>query len=192
MRTPILTTSLLLGSCLACGAALAQQADSSAATQPTASTTIVVGVGAESADLVHRVRFGPDGMVVEKTIPVGESPVEMEGPHGLQISPDGKYLHMTTGHGFPDGKYWRYELGPDTLVGPGINLGMFPASIDVTPDGLYAFVVNFNLHGAMVPSSVRASTKHQSAMDGTARWATVSSVLSKSSDEASAETRPAR
>jgi DNA-binding beta-propeller fold protein YncE len=113
-----------------------------------------VYVGAESADLIHRVKFGPGGAVVEKTIPVGESAVEMEGPHGLQISRDGKYLHMTTGHGSPDGKYWKYELGPDTLVGAGIFLGYFPASLDVTPDGLYAFVVNFNLHGEMVPSSV--------------------------------------
>ncbi len=111
-------------------------------------------VGAESADLIHRVRFGPDGAVVEKTVPVGESPVEMEGPHGLQISRDGKFLHMTTGHGSPDGKYWKYALGPDTLAGPGIFLAYFPASIDVTPDGLYAFVVNFNLHGEHVPSSV--------------------------------------
>ena len=120
--------------------------------RPTA--TYWVYVGAESADLVHRIRFGPDGAVVEKTFSVGESAHELEGPHGLQISRDGKYLHMTTGHGAPDGKYWRYELGPDTLVGPGIFLGYFPASIDVTPDGLYAFVVNFNLHGEMVPSSV--------------------------------------
>jgi DNA-binding beta-propeller fold protein YncE len=113
-----------------------------------------VYVGAESADLVHRVRFGPDGAAVEKSFPVGESPVEMEGPHGLQIDREGKYLHLTTGHGSPDGKYWKYALGPDTLVGNGIFLGYFPASIDVTPDGLYAFVVNFNLHGEMVPSSV--------------------------------------
>ena len=113
-----------------------------------------VYVGAESADLIHRLRFGPDSFVVERTIPVGESPVEMEGPHGLQISRDGRFLHMTTGHGSPDGKYWRYVLGPDTLAGPGTFLGYFPASIDVTPDGLYAFVVNFNLHGEMVPSSV--------------------------------------
>lgn len=113
-----------------------------------------VYVGAESADLIHRIRFGPGGAAVERTIPVGESPVEMEGPHGLQISRDGRYLHMTTGHGSPDGKYWRYALGPDTLVAPGIFLGYFPASLDVTPDGLYAFVVNFNLHGRMEPSSV--------------------------------------
>ena len=113
-----------------------------------------VYVGAESADLIHRVRFGPAGAVVERTIPVGEHPTEMEGPHGLQISRDGRFLHMTTGHGSPDGKYWRIVLGPDTLAGPGIFLGNFPASIDVTPDGLYAFAVNFNLHGEMVPSSV--------------------------------------
>jgi DNA-binding beta-propeller fold protein YncE len=61
---------------------------------------------------------------------------------------------MTTGHGFPDGKYWKFALGPDTLVGPSIFLGNFPASIDVTADGDYAFSVNFNLHGEMVPSSV--------------------------------------
>ena len=113
-----------------------------------------VYVGAESADLIHRIRFGPAGLVVERTVPVGELAAEMEGPHGLQISRDGKYLHMTTGHGFPDGKYWRYELGPDTLVGPGVLLGNFPASIDVTPDGLFSFSGNFNLHGDMVPSSV--------------------------------------
>jgi DNA-binding beta-propeller fold protein YncE len=130
------------------GAARAQ----SPATPP--SSDYWVYVGAESADLIHRIRFGPGGMVVERSIQVGELPAEMEGPHGLQISKDGKYLHMTTGHGFPDGKYWKYELGPDTLVGPGVLLGNFPASIDVTPDGLFSFSGNFNLHGDMVPSSV--------------------------------------
>ena len=111
-------------------------------------------VGAESADLIHRIRYGPAGAALEKTIPVGEFAAEMEGPHGLVISRDGKYLYMTTGHGFPDGKYWKYELGPDTLVGKGTLLGNFPASIDVTPDGLYTMSANFNLHGDMVPSSI--------------------------------------
>ncbi|MEP7344847.1 MAG: YncE family protein [Gemmatimonadaceae bacterium] len=117
-------------------------------------STYWVYVGAESADLIHRIRFGPSGAAVEKTIEAGVQPTENEGPHGLQISKDGKYLHMSTGHGQPDGMYWKFELGPDTLVGDPIPLGMFPASLDVTADGLYAFVVNFNLHGEMVPSSV--------------------------------------
>lgn len=131
---------------------LAGQARPASPAPPTA--TYWIYVGAESADQIYRVRFGPQGAVVEKTIGVGEIPTEMEGPHGLQISADGQYLHMTTGHGSPDGKYWRFRVGADTLEGTPIPLGNFPASIDVTPDGLYAFVVNFNLHGEMVPSSV--------------------------------------
>ena len=113
-----------------------------------------VYVGAESADLLHRIRFGPDGTVVEKSLTIGELPNEMEGPHGLAISADGRFLYMTTGHGRPDGKWWKYEIPADKLVGEGIDLGFFPASIDVTPDGLYAMSVNFNLHGDMVPSTV--------------------------------------
>jgi DNA-binding beta-propeller fold protein YncE len=118
--------------------------------------TYWVYVGAESADLIHRVRFGPEGAVVERTTTIGELPNEMEGPHGLQISPDGKFLYMTTGHGRPDGKLWKYALGEkaDTLVGEGLSLGYFPASLDLTPDGLYSMSVNFNLHGDMVPSTV--------------------------------------
>jgi len=115
-----------------------------------------VYVGAESADQLHRIRFGPAGAVVEKTINIGELPTEMEGPHGLIISRDGKWMYMTTGHGFPDGKFWKFAAGPDTLVGEPILLGNFPASIDVTPDGLYTLSANFNLHGDMVPSSISA------------------------------------
>ena len=119
-----------------------------------ATATYWIYVGAESADRMYRVRFGPAGAVVEKTIGIGELAAEMEGPHGLQVSPDGKLLYMTTGHGTPDGKLWKYDLGPDTLAGPAISLGKFPASLDLTPDGLYSFSANFNLHGEMVPSSI--------------------------------------
>jgi hypothetical protein len=130
------------------------QAPAPAAAVEPPTSTYWVYVGAESADLLHRIRFGPGGAVVEKTIPVGEFAAEMEGPHGLVIARDGQHLFLTTGHGFPDGKYWKYALGPDTLVGRGTLLGHFPASIDVTPDGLYTFSANFNLHGDMVPSTV--------------------------------------
>jgi DNA-binding beta-propeller fold protein YncE len=61
---------------------------------------------------------------------------------------------MTTAHGVPDGKLWKYAAGADTLVAPPILLGWFPATLDLTPDGLYALAVNFNLHGEMVPSTV--------------------------------------
>ncbi len=111
-------------------------------------------VGAESADRIHRVRFGPDGIEVEQTTNVGRLPTEIEGPHGLVVSPDGQYLYMTTGHGVPDGHFWKLEIGPDRSVAEPILLGRFPATMDLTPDGLYAFIVNFNLYGAMVPSTM--------------------------------------
>jgi DNA-binding beta-propeller fold protein YncE len=116
--------------------------------------TYHVYVGAESADLMHRISWGPDGASVDRTTEVGELPVETEGPHGFMRSPDGQYIYMTTGHGLPDGKLWKFHAGPDTLVGEPTSLGRFPATLDVTPDGLYAFVANFNLHGEHVPSSV--------------------------------------
>jgi len=116
-----------------------------------------VYVGAESDDTVHRIRFGPEGIRVERTISVGINPTETEGPHGLQVSPDGRYLYMTTGHGTPDGMLWKYELGPDTLVAGPTRLGRFPASLDVTPDGLFVFVANFNLYGRHVPSTMSAA-----------------------------------
>ena len=80
--------------------------------------------------------------------------VENEGPHGLNVSPDGEFLYMTTAHGVPDGKLWKFDAGPDTLVARPILLGNFPATLDLTPDGLYALIANFNLHGEHVPSTV--------------------------------------
>ncbi len=124
------------------------------AAKQVAPATYWVYVGAESADAIYRIRFDGKDATVEKTIRVGELAAEMEGPHGLQISPDQKYLYMTTGHGFPDGKLWKYELGPDTLVNEPTLLGFFPATVDVTPDGLFTYSANFNLHGEMVPSSI--------------------------------------
>lgn len=126
----------------------------SPSTSPSPTTNYSFYVGAESADLLHRIRFGPEGAEVENTVPVGRWPTENEGPHGITITGDGRYLFLTTGHGVPTGMIWKYELGPDTLVGEEIPLGDFPATLDVTPDGLFAFVVNFNLHGEHVPSSV--------------------------------------
>jgi DNA-binding beta-propeller fold protein YncE len=111
-------------------------------------------VGSESADRLHRVRFGPDGMEVERSTVVGRLPTEVEGPHGVVVSPDGRHIYLTTGHGVPDGHFWKFEVGPDTLVAQPILLGRFPATMDLTSDGLYAFVVNFNLYGSMVPSTM--------------------------------------
>ncbi len=136
------------------GAAIQADAAGDGTTAAPPETDYWVYVGAESADQVHRVRYGPDGVDVERTTHIGRLPTEVEGPHGLAVSADGRYLFMTTGHGVPDGHFWKFEVGPDTLVAEPILLGRFPATLDLTPDGLYAFAVNFNLHGAHVPSTM--------------------------------------
>ena len=121
---------------------------------PAVDAVYYVYVGAESADLIHRIRFDAAGVSLDQTTPVGEMAVENEGPHGLNVSPDGRNLYMTTAHGIPDGKMWKFDAGPDTLVAAPILLGNFPSTLDLTPDGLYAFVANFNLHGEHVASTV--------------------------------------
>jgi DNA-binding beta-propeller fold protein YncE len=52
---------------------------------------------------------------------------------------------------------WKYSTKDDKPVGR-VTLGMFPATLDLTPDGEFLYVVNFNLHGDMVPSSVSVVT----------------------------------
>lgn len=110
-------------------------------------------VANESSDLVSRVRFGPDGLVEEKTIPVGIMPADLDGAHGLTVSRDGLHWYVSLAHGTPFGKVWKFLAATDELVDT-TTAGLFPATMSLTPDGSLLFVVNFNLHGNHVPSSV--------------------------------------
>ena len=110
-------------------------------------------VGSEGDDRLSLVRFGPAGARVERYFRTGLSPTEIAGPHGVAVAPDGRHFYVTTAHGFPFGSIWKYSTVGDSLLGR-IELGNFPATLQLTPDGQYAYVVNFNLHGDMVPSSV--------------------------------------
>ena len=60
---------------------------------------------------------------------------------------------VSLAHGQPFGSVWKYAVADDTVLGQ-VTLGMFPATMQVTPDGEFLYVVNFNLHGDRVPSSV--------------------------------------
>ena len=114
-----------------------------------------VYVANESSDLVSRVHFGPDGLVEEKTISVGVHPADLDGAHGLSIDPTGTHWYLSIAHGTPYGMVWQFETGTDRLV-DSTTVGLFPATMGLTPDGSLLFVVNFNLHGDPVPSSVSA------------------------------------
>ena len=113
----------------------------------------LVYVLSESADKIALVRFGPDGARIDRQIDTGDMPVDIDGPHGIVISPDRQFYYVSIAHGRPFGTVWKYSTKDDTLIAK-TTLGLFPATLDISPDGAFLFVVNFNLHGDMVPSSV--------------------------------------
>jgi DNA-binding beta-propeller fold protein YncE len=80
-------------------------------------------------------------------------PSDIDGPHGVVVSPDKKFFYVSLGHGRPFGSVWKYSTATNEVLGQ-VTLGMFPATMDISPDGGLLYVVNFNLHGDMVPSSV--------------------------------------
>jgi len=127
-------------------------AEPARATAPPTQDYLVL-VASEAVDQIAVVRFGPSGIRLERTATVGMMPADVDGPHGVAVSPDGKYYYVSTAHGTPYGLLWKYTLAKDSLVGR-VVLGYFPATLQVTPDGAFAYVVNFNVYGEMVPSSV--------------------------------------
>src|SRR5437868_770970 len=60
--------------------------------QPAPAAAYHIYVGNESADLVSKVTFTPGtGARLDADVPVGIMPADIDGPHGVVISPDGKY-----------------------------------------------------------------------------------------------------
>ena len=131
--------------------ATAQQAPTTIDDRPRA--TYLVFVASEGNDHIALVRWGPNGASVERDHRIGINPTELLGPHGLAVSPDGKFYYVTTAHGTPYGAVWKYTADRDSLVGKA-QLGAFPATLQVSPDGAYVYAVNFNLYGDPVQSSV--------------------------------------
>lgn len=154
-RAQILTLALLA----ACGRQLqvppttTASVDAAVPAAPTPDRDYLVYVASEATDRIALIRFGPGGARIERETTTGIMPADVDGPHGLAISPDGRHWYTTTAHGTPYGYLWKYTTGTDSLVGRAM-LGNFPATLQLTPDGALAFVANFNLHGEMVPSSV--------------------------------------
>ena len=112
-----------------------------------------VYVAAESEDEVAVVKFEGKTASVEKRIPVGVWPVEIEGPHGMTISPDGEYWYLSMAHGKPYGHVYKFKTGTDEMIAR-VELGLFPATMQISPATGFLYVVNFNLHGDHVPSTV--------------------------------------
>jgi len=113
----------------------------------------LVYVVCESADKVVLLRFGPKGLQKEHETHIGLMPMDINGPHGIAVSPDKNYLYVAVGHGQPDGSVWKLKTGTDGVV-KFTPLGLFPATTDISRDGEFVYVANANFHGDMVPSSI--------------------------------------
>jgi len=129
-------TLVVLGGLLLPGAVLAQVADPG----------YRVGVVSESGDIVTWLRPGAGTLAVDRVVPVGIMPVDIDGPHNLAVAPDGRSYYVTIAHGTPFGVLWKLDAVADTLLGRA-PLEMFPTTIGLTPDGELALVANSDFHG---------------------------------------------
>lgn len=118
-----------------------------------------VYVACESEDEVALVRFdsggdaaAPAGKLMTR-IPVGVLFAEMEGAHGLCVDPSGDYWYLSMAHGQPNGRLYKFDTVENGVVGY-VELGMFPATMQVSPATGLLYIVNFDLHGGNEVSTV--------------------------------------
>lgn len=137
-------------------AAAGQAAGAPAVPPPPAAYRLLVG--AESEDQVALIEFrpcpgAPCGARVLRTYEVGLWATEIEGPHGVVAAPDGRSFYVTLAHGRPNGWLQQYDLDTGRRLGQ-VELGMFPATVDLGPGGL-VYVINFNFEDPdMKPSGL--------------------------------------
>ena len=101
----------------------------------------LVFVASEGNDRIALVRFGPHGAAVERERKIGTNPTELAGPHGLYVSPDGRWYYVSTAHGTPNGALWKFSTETGEQAGR-VELGSFPATVQVAPGGHYACIAN--------------------------------------------------
>lgn len=103
-------------------------------------------VVSESGDIVTQLAWDGTTLTTLKTVPVGIMPADIDGPHNITLSPDGRSYYVTIAHGTPYGSLWKMAVDGDTLLGRA-PVEMFPTTISVTPDGELAFVANSDFYG---------------------------------------------
>ena len=112
----------------------------------TSDTNYRVGVVSESGDIVTWLKPTATGLALDRVVPVGVMPSDIDGPHNITVSPDGKSYYVTIAHGTPYGSLWRLNATGDSLLGR-VQVELFPTTISLTPDGQFAYVANSDFHG---------------------------------------------
>ena len=106
----------------------------------------LLGVSSESGDIISWIRPAADTLVVERTVPIGIMPADIDGPHNITMAPDQRSYYVSIAHGTPHGTLWRIAADGDTLIGRA-TLEYYPTTIALTPDGEFAFVANSDFFG---------------------------------------------
>ena len=105
-----------------------------------------VGVVSESGDVATWLRPSGNRLAVDRVVPVGIQPSDIDGPHNIVAALDGKSYYVSVAHGTPFGSLWKLDAAADSLLGRA-QLELFPTTIGLTPDGQFAFVANSDFHG---------------------------------------------
>jgi YVTN family beta-propeller protein len=107
----------------------------------------LVGVVSESGDIVTWLRPVAGGKLeVQRIVPVGIMPADIDGPHNITVAPDQKSYYITIAHGVPFGTLWRLDATTDTVIGRA-QVELFPTTVTLSPDGEWAWVANSDFHG---------------------------------------------
>jgi DNA-binding beta-propeller fold protein YncE len=107
----------------------------------------LVGVVSESGDIVTWLRPLAGGKLeVQRVVPVGIMPADIDGPHNITVAPDQRSYYITIAHGVPFGTLWRLDAATDTVIGRA-QVELFPTTVTLSPDGEWAWVANSDFHG---------------------------------------------
>ncbi len=122
-----------------------------------------IGVSSESGDIISWIRPGAGSLAVERVVPVGIMPADIDGPHNVAMAPDQRSYYVSIAHGAPYGTLWRIDAAADTLLGRA-TLEFYPTTIALTPDGELAFVANSDFFGDR-PRKNPVSVVHTASME---------------------------
>jgi DNA-binding beta-propeller fold protein YncE len=123
----------------------------------------LIGVSSESGDIVTWIRPGPGSLTVDRVVPIGIMPADIDGPHNVTVAPDQGSYYVSIAHGTPHGTLWRMDAVSDTLLGRA-TLEFYPTTISLTPDGELAFVANSDFFGDR-PRRNPVSVVHTASME---------------------------
>jgi YVTN family beta-propeller protein len=105
-----------------------------------------IAVVSESGDVATWLRPTSAGLAIDRVVPLGVMPSDIDGPHNITVAPDGKSYYVTVAHGTPFGSLWKMDVATDSVIGRA-EVELFPTTVSLTPDGQYAFVANSDFHG---------------------------------------------